>query len=133
MHLREGQPCPRCGRPIRRIVVGGRATHFCSWCQRLPAAGRVAARAILAASSAADRGAGGRAPLGRRGPRWTETAPEGALALSAAEVAAAAARTRSARTRQAATTRRAAARVAGPAVPPGRVLPPGPTRGRGAA
>ena len=30
-----GEPCPRCGRPIRRIVIGARATHFCSWCQRL--------------------------------------------------------------------------------------------------
>ena len=70
VYQRTGEPCPRCGRPIRRIVVGGRATHFCSWCQRLPAADRVAARAILAASSAAGRGAGGRAPLGRRGPRW---------------------------------------------------------------
>jgi formamidopyrimidine-DNA glycosylase len=33
---RTGQPCPRCGRPTRRIVVGARSTHFCSWCQRLP-------------------------------------------------------------------------------------------------
>jgi len=33
---RTGKPCPRCGRPTRRIVVGARSTHFCSWCQRLP-------------------------------------------------------------------------------------------------
>jgi len=33
---RTGLPCPRCGRPIRRIVVGARSTHFCSWDQRLP-------------------------------------------------------------------------------------------------
>ncbi len=33
---RTGLPCPRCGRPTRRIVVGARSTHFCSWCQRLP-------------------------------------------------------------------------------------------------
>ncbi len=33
---RTGMPCPRCGRPTRRIVVGARSTHFCSWCQRLP-------------------------------------------------------------------------------------------------
>ena len=38
VYQRTGEPCPRCGRPIRRVVVGGRATHFCSWCQRLPAA-----------------------------------------------------------------------------------------------
>jgi formamidopyrimidine-DNA glycosylase len=33
---RTGLPCPRCGRPVRRIVVGARSTHFCSWDQRLP-------------------------------------------------------------------------------------------------
>ncbi|MEA2520100.1 MAG: formamidopyrimidine-DNA glycosylase, partial [Chloroflexota bacterium] len=40
VYQRTGERCARCGRPIRRIVVGGRATHFCSWCQRLPAADR---------------------------------------------------------------------------------------------
>jgi formamidopyrimidine-DNA glycosylase len=40
VYQRTGEPCPRCGRPIRRIVIGARATHFCSWCQRLPAADR---------------------------------------------------------------------------------------------
>ena len=30
---RTGQPCPRCGRPIERIVVGGRSSHFCPACQ----------------------------------------------------------------------------------------------------
>ncbi len=47
VYQRTGEPCPRCGRPIRRIVIGGRATHFCSWCQRLSAADRKAARSIL--------------------------------------------------------------------------------------
>ncbi|NOZ04741.1 MAG: bifunctional DNA-formamidopyrimidine glycosylase/DNA-(apurinic or apyrimidinic site) lyase [Chloroflexi bacterium] len=28
-----GQPCPRCGRPIERLVVGGRGTHICPHCQ----------------------------------------------------------------------------------------------------
>jgi formamidopyrimidine-DNA glycosylase len=37
---RTGKPCPRCGRPTRRIVIGARSTHFCSWCQRLPLAER---------------------------------------------------------------------------------------------
>ena len=46
-YQRTGEPCRRCGRPIRRVVVGGRATHFCSWCQRLPAGDRLSARAIL--------------------------------------------------------------------------------------
>jgi formamidopyrimidine-DNA glycosylase len=29
-----GKPCPRCGAPIQRIVVGQRSTHFCKQCQR---------------------------------------------------------------------------------------------------
>jgi formamidopyrimidine-DNA glycosylase len=33
---RTGKPCPRCGRKTRRIVIGARSTHFCTWCQRLP-------------------------------------------------------------------------------------------------
>jgi formamidopyrimidine-DNA glycosylase len=32
---RLGAPCDRCGRPIERIVVGGRGTWFCPRCQRL--------------------------------------------------------------------------------------------------
>jgi formamidopyrimidine-DNA glycosylase len=31
---REGQPCTRCGAPIRRIVLAGRGTHYCPRCQR---------------------------------------------------------------------------------------------------
>ena len=31
---REGEPCPTCGSPIRRIVVGQRGTHYCPKCQR---------------------------------------------------------------------------------------------------
>jgi formamidopyrimidine-DNA glycosylase len=30
---RESQPCPRCGRRIQRIQIGGRSTHFCARCQ----------------------------------------------------------------------------------------------------
>ena len=33
---REGQPCPRCGTPIERLRIGGRATHVCPHCQRAP-------------------------------------------------------------------------------------------------
>jgi formamidopyrimidine-DNA glycosylase len=90
VYQRAGEPCLRCGRPIRRIVVGGRATHFCSWCQRLPAADRAAARAILRSMNRPER-------LGRR---WTELGGEGSLGLTRAE-----------RTRKAAATRRAAARA----------------------
>lgn len=31
---REHQPCPRCGRQIQRVKVGGRSSHFCPKCQR---------------------------------------------------------------------------------------------------
>ncbi len=31
---RTGQPCPRCGRPIRKIILGQRSTHYCAYCQR---------------------------------------------------------------------------------------------------
>jgi formamidopyrimidine-DNA glycosylase len=92
VYQRTEEPCRRCGRPIRRIVVGGRATHFCSWCQRLPRADRAAARAILATMSSPPR----------RGARWTELgAGTGSVGL-----------TRTERTRTAAATRRAAARAA---------------------
>jgi formamidopyrimidine-DNA glycosylase len=32
---RQGEPCPRCGAAVRRIVVAQRGTHFCPRCQRL--------------------------------------------------------------------------------------------------
>jgi formamidopyrimidine-DNA glycosylase len=31
---RTGDPCYNCGRPIERIVLGGRSTHFCPNCQK---------------------------------------------------------------------------------------------------
>ena len=36
VYQRTGEPCPRCGAKIRRIVLGGRSTHFCPRCQRRP-------------------------------------------------------------------------------------------------
>ena len=30
---REGQPCPRCGHPIVRTIVGNRGTRLCPVCQ----------------------------------------------------------------------------------------------------
>jgi len=33
VYKRTGSPCPRCGTPIQRIVVGQRSTHFCPVCQ----------------------------------------------------------------------------------------------------
>ncbi len=102
VYQRTGEACRRCGRPIRRVVVGARSTHFCSWCQRLPAADRKAARAILRTLS------GGEV---RRGPRWTELAGEGTVGLTPGEAARAVARARTDRTKRAAATRRAAARA----------------------
>lgn len=33
VYLRTGEPCRVCGTPIRRILLAGRGTHFCSHCQ----------------------------------------------------------------------------------------------------
>jgi formamidopyrimidine-DNA glycosylase len=30
---RAGEPCPRCGTPISRILIGARSSHFCPHCQ----------------------------------------------------------------------------------------------------
>lgn len=34
VYMRAGQPCLVCGKPIHRIVLAGRGTHFCLHCQR---------------------------------------------------------------------------------------------------
>ena len=34
VYLRAGQPCPRCGQGIERVVFGGRSTYYCPRCQR---------------------------------------------------------------------------------------------------
>jgi formamidopyrimidine-DNA glycosylase len=31
---REGEPCPVCGTPVRRIILAGRSSHYCSKCQK---------------------------------------------------------------------------------------------------
>jgi formamidopyrimidine-DNA glycosylase len=36
VHRREGDPCPRCGAPIRKLRAGGRGTYACERCQRPP-------------------------------------------------------------------------------------------------
>jgi len=63
VYQRTGLPCHRCGRPIRRFELAARGTHFCSWCQRLPAADRTRANAALLR-----RGRG----TGRRGRNWSD-------------------------------------------------------------
>jgi formamidopyrimidine-DNA glycosylase len=125
VYQRTGQPCPRCGRPIRRIVIGIRATHFCSFCQRLPAAERTPQNRKLLATMTPRPG---QQASSRRGRRWTEMDGEGPLGRTADE--AAKARERTSRTKAAAAARRAAARAgsaapeSGPAAPgPGTVRP----------
>jgi formamidopyrimidine-DNA glycosylase len=34
VYMRTGEPCLICGTPIRRIVLAGRGTHYCTVCQR---------------------------------------------------------------------------------------------------
>jgi formamidopyrimidine-DNA glycosylase len=41
VHRRAGEPCPRCGTTVRKIIVGGRGTYVCEHCQRKPRAPRV--------------------------------------------------------------------------------------------
>jgi formamidopyrimidine-DNA glycosylase len=105
VYQRTGQPCPRCGRPVRRIVIGIRATHFCSFCQRLPATDRPGAAKLLRTMTPKP----GRAASARKGRRWVDLDGEGSLGRTADETAKA--RERSARTRAAAAARRARARA----------------------
>jgi uncharacterized Zn finger protein (UPF0148 family) len=70
VYQRTGTPCHRCGRPIRRLVLAQRGTHFCSWCQRLPRIDRQGTNATLAARATR---------VARRGRGWSDLGgPEGA-------------------------------------------------------
>ncbi len=40
VHLHEGDPCPRCGGPVRKLVAAGRGTYVCERCQPRPRARR---------------------------------------------------------------------------------------------
>ncbi|MEX1169704.1 MAG: bifunctional DNA-formamidopyrimidine glycosylase/DNA-(apurinic or apyrimidinic site) lyase [Chloroflexota bacterium] len=103
VYQRTGEPCPRCGRPVKRVVIGARSTHLCSWCQRLSAADRSGAVAILRGMTGGPR---------RPGGRWTELGGEGTIGLTPIEAERAGRRARTDRTKRAAATRRAAARAA---------------------
>ena len=98
VYQRTALPCLRCGRPLRRIVLGGRGTHFCSWCQRLPTADRAGTAALLREvrrspgvmagrdTEATRRAAATRRAQARRGIRWTELpAGEGVVGLRPGE------------------------------------------------
>ncbi len=52
VYQRTGQPCRVCSAPVRRVVVGGRGTHFCAHCQPYRAG-----RSRHAASPADEHGA----------------------------------------------------------------------------
>ena len=46
VHRRAGEPCARCGTPVRKLVAAGRGTYVCERCQvrpRRPRAGAAAA------------------------------------------------------------------------------------------
>ncbi|MBA3305230.1 MAG: DNA-formamidopyrimidine glycosylase, partial [Thermoleophilaceae bacterium] len=36
VHLREGEPCTRCGTTIRKLRAAGRGTYVCERCQPRP-------------------------------------------------------------------------------------------------
>ena len=36
VYQHTGEPCRRCKQPIRRLVIGGRSSHFCPKCQPRP-------------------------------------------------------------------------------------------------
>ncbi len=108
VYQRTGEPCPRCGHPIRRIVVGARSTHFCSFCQRLPASDRAGAAAIL--RSMTPRPGRRVAPRPSRG-RWTELAAPAGVPRTAGQAAPEVTPARRDRTRRAAASRRAVARA----------------------
>ena len=40
VHLREGEPCPECGGPVRKLRAAGRGTYVCERCQPRPRAAR---------------------------------------------------------------------------------------------
>ncbi len=36
IYRRTGEPCLQCGKPVQKIKIGGRSTHFCPKCQKWP-------------------------------------------------------------------------------------------------
>jgi formamidopyrimidine-DNA glycosylase len=42
VHLREGEPCPQCGRAVRKLRAAGRGTYVCEGCQPRPRVRRAA-------------------------------------------------------------------------------------------
>jgi formamidopyrimidine-DNA glycosylase len=48
VHRRAGEPCPRCGTPVRKLVAAGRGTYVCPSCQRPPRGARTRPRRTAA-------------------------------------------------------------------------------------
>jgi formamidopyrimidine-DNA glycosylase len=44
VYQREGKPCVRCGKKIRRMIVAGRSSFFCPHCQPVPRRRRIRAK-----------------------------------------------------------------------------------------
>ena len=40
VHRRAGEPCPRCGGPVRKLLAAGRGTYVCERCQPRPRGAR---------------------------------------------------------------------------------------------
>jgi len=83
VHRREGEPCPRCGRRIRKLRAAGRGTYVCERCQPPPRIRRSPPTAGAGGrrSPGPTTGAGGRrspgptaGPSGRRSPGPTAAA-----------------------------------------------------------
>jgi formamidopyrimidine-DNA glycosylase len=53
VHRREGEPCPVCGRPIRKLRAAGRGTYACERCQPRPRQAAARSSASRPARSAA--------------------------------------------------------------------------------
>ena len=68
IHLREGEPCPNCGSPVRKLRAAGRGTYVCERCQPRPRA-RARRPRPRGEPRGARRGRPRRAPGSRRSAR----------------------------------------------------------------
>ena len=53
VHLREGEPCGRCGRAVRKLRAAGRGTYVCEGCQMRPRTQAASARSARSPSRSA--------------------------------------------------------------------------------
>jgi formamidopyrimidine-DNA glycosylase len=60
IHLREGEPCLVCGRPVRKLRAAGRGTYVCERCQPRPRTRRKAQAATASSRSRPARSAAAR-------------------------------------------------------------------------